>query len=149
MHLQRADPAPFFAGQITPNTNDSFGQLAISTKAEVLNGQRQPIAGLYAAGTIANAELFYLRYAVSGASLCETIASSPRSSGFDKDKLEQAFLATGIAPTVRAEVLTSQDFICLAAALLIRTGSKLTSPMLHTDFRNHVPRCRTWTRSIG
>lgn len=68
--LQRVEQAPFFAVQITPNTNDSFGQLAINTKAEVLNGQRQPIAGLYAAGTIANAELFYLRYAVSGASLC-------------------------------------------------------------------------------
>ena len=39
------------------------------------------------------------------------------ASGFDKDKLDQAFRATGIAPTARAEVLTSQDFICLAAAL--------------------------------
>ena len=47
----------------------------------------------------------------------KTIRNSMSSSGFDKDKLDQAFLATGIAPTVRAEVLTSQDFICLAAAL--------------------------------
>ena len=47
----------------------------------------------------------------------KTIRNSMSASGFDKDKLEQAFLATGIAPTVRAEVLTSQDFICLAAAL--------------------------------
>ncbi len=47
----------------------------------------------------------------------KTIRNSMSASGFDKDMLDQAFLATGIAPTVRAEVLTSQDFICLAAAL--------------------------------
>ena len=47
----------------------------------------------------------------------KTIRNSMSASAFDKDKLDQAFLATGIAPTVRAEVLTSQDFICLAAAL--------------------------------
>ncbi len=47
----------------------------------------------------------------------KTIRNSMSASGFDKDKLDQAFLATGIEPTVRAEVLTSQDFICLAAAL--------------------------------
>ena len=47
----------------------------------------------------------------------KTIRNSMSASGFDKDKLDQAFFATGIAPTVRAEVLTSQDFICLAAAL--------------------------------
>ena len=29
-----------------------------------------PVPGLYAGGTIANAELFYMRYAVSGASMC-------------------------------------------------------------------------------
>lgn len=47
----------------------------------------------------------------------KTIRNSMSASGFDKDKLDQAFLDTGIAPTVRAEVLTSQDFICLTAAL--------------------------------
>ncbi len=47
----------------------------------------------------------------------KTIRNSMSASGFDKDKLDQAFLATGIAPAARAEVLTSQDFICLAAAL--------------------------------
>lgn len=68
--LQALTQAPFYAIQITPNTNDSFGQLAISTKAEVLDESRQPVPGLYAGGTIANAELFYMRYAVSGASMC-------------------------------------------------------------------------------
>lgn len=47
----------------------------------------------------------------------KTIRNSMSASGFDKDKLDQAFLDTGISPTVRAEVLTSQDFIRFAAAL--------------------------------
>lgn len=47
----------------------------------------------------------------------KTIRNSMSASGFDKDKLDQAFLATGIAPTARAEVLTSQGFIRFATAL--------------------------------
>ena len=43
----------------------------------------------------------------------KTIRNSMSASGFDKDKLDQAFLATGIAPTARAEVLTSQDLFVL------------------------------------
>ena len=46
--LQAIEKAPFYAIQITPNTNDSFGQLAISTKAEVLDADRKPVPGLYA-----------------------------------------------------------------------------------------------------
>lgn len=68
--LQAITKAPFYAIQITPNTNDSFGQLAISTKAEVLDENRNPVPGLYAGGTLGNAELFYMRYAVSGSSMC-------------------------------------------------------------------------------
>lgn len=68
--LQAIEKAPFYAIQITPNTNDSFGQLAISTKAEVLDADRKPVPGLYAGGTLGNAELFYMRYAVSGSSMC-------------------------------------------------------------------------------
>ena len=47
----------------------------------------------------------------------KTIRNSMSASGFDKEKLDQAFLDIGIAPTVLAEVLTSQDFIRFAAAL--------------------------------
>ena len=68
--LQRVEAAPFYAIQITPNTNDSFGALPISTKSEALDTDRNPVPGLYSAGTLANVEMFYLRYAVSGASLC-------------------------------------------------------------------------------
>lgn len=68
--MQRVEQAPFYAVQITPNTNDSFGAVPISVKAEALDASRAPVPGLYAAGTLANVEMFYLRYAVSGASLC-------------------------------------------------------------------------------
>lgn len=68
--LVKLDQAPFYAIQITPNTNDSFGAVPINTKAEALDDDRNPVPGLYAAGTIANPELFYMRYAVSGSSLC-------------------------------------------------------------------------------
>ena len=61
---------PFCAIQITPNTNDSFGALPISVKAEALDAERNPVPGLYSAGTLANVEMFCLRYADSGASLC-------------------------------------------------------------------------------
>ncbi len=53
------EKAPFYAIQITPNTNDSFGQLAISTKAEVLDADRKPVPGLYAGGTLATPSCFY------------------------------------------------------------------------------------------
>lgn len=56
--------------EITPNTNDSFGQVPISTKSEALDANRNPVPGLYAAGTLGNVELFYMRYAISGASMC-------------------------------------------------------------------------------
>lgn len=68
--LQRIEQGPFYCIEITPNTNDSFGQLAISTKAEVLDENRRPIPGLFSGGTLDNAELFYMRYSVSGSSLC-------------------------------------------------------------------------------
>lgn len=64
------DRGPFYAIQITPYTNDSFGTVPISTKAECVDADRNPVPGLYAAGTLGNVEMFYLRYAVSGASLC-------------------------------------------------------------------------------
>lgn len=68
--LVKIEAAPFYAIQITANTNDSFGAVPISTKAEALDADRNPVPGLYAVGTLGNVELFYLRYAVSGASLC-------------------------------------------------------------------------------
>ena len=64
------EQAPFFAVQIIPSTTDSFGALPITAKAEVVDEGRKPIPGFFAAGTIANAELFYEHYPISGASLC-------------------------------------------------------------------------------
>ena len=39
------------------------------------------------------------------------------SSGFAKDALDAAFEATGIAPTVRAETLSTERFVALAQEL--------------------------------
>lgn len=47
----------------------------------------------------------------------KTIRNSMSASGFDKDKLDAAFAACAIAPTMRAEALDTCDFIRLAAAL--------------------------------
>lgn len=47
----------------------------------------------------------------------KTIRNSMGASGFDKGALDEAFAATGIAPTARAETLAPSVFICLAAAL--------------------------------
>lgn len=47
----------------------------------------------------------------------KTIRNSMGASGFDKVALDEAFAATGIAPTARAETLAPSAFICLAAAL--------------------------------
>ena len=47
----------------------------------------------------------------------KTIRNSMGTSGFDKVALDEAFAATGIVPTARAETLAPSVFICLAAAL--------------------------------
>ncbi len=47
----------------------------------------------------------------------KTIRNSMGTSGFDKGALDEAFAATGIVPTARAETLAPSAFICLAAAL--------------------------------
>lgn len=47
----------------------------------------------------------------------KTIRNSMSSNGFDKEALDKAFAATGIAPNARAETLAPADFVRLAAAL--------------------------------
>lgn len=47
----------------------------------------------------------------------KTIRNSMSSNGFDKSALDVAFEACGIAPTARAEALTTDEFIKLAAVL--------------------------------
>ena len=39
------------------------------------------------------------------------------ASGYEKDALDAAFAACGIAPGVRAETLSPEDFVRLAVAL--------------------------------
>ncbi|HIZ46952.1 MAG TPA: 16S rRNA (adenine(1518)-N(6)/adenine(1519)-N(6))-dimethyltransferase RsmA [Candidatus Olsenella pullistercoris] len=47
----------------------------------------------------------------------KTIRNSMSASGFDRAALDAAFAACGIAPTCRAETLSTEDFARLAAAL--------------------------------
>lgn len=47
----------------------------------------------------------------------KTIRNSMSASGFDKDALDAAFAACGIAPTCRAETLSPADFVRLTDAL--------------------------------
>ncbi len=47
----------------------------------------------------------------------KTIRNSMSSNGFDKNALDAAFEACGIAPTTRAEQLSTAEFIALAKAL--------------------------------
>lgn len=47
----------------------------------------------------------------------KTIRNSMSSNGFDKEALDEAFAATGIAPNARAETLAPADFVRLTAAL--------------------------------
>ncbi len=48
----------------------------------------------------------------------KTIRNSMAGSGFDKELLDQAFVACDIAPTTRAERLAPADFVRLEAALV-------------------------------
>ena len=53
----------------------------------------------------------------------KTIRNSMAASGFDKDVLDRALEASAIAPTVRAETLSTADFVRLAGALARAQGS--------------------------
>ena len=52
----------------------------------------------------------------------KTIRNSMSANGFEKDMLDAAFSACGIAPTARAETLSTDDFVRLAHAL-VRVGA--------------------------
>lgn len=67
--LVALEKAPFYAVKITPNTNGSFGGLVTDLNTRVLTEEGEPIENLYAAGAVANAEYFYLKYPVSGSSI--------------------------------------------------------------------------------
>lgn len=51
----------------------------------------------------------------------KTIRNSMSASGYEKDALDEAFAACGIAPTLRAETLAPEDFVRLAEALSPRS----------------------------
>ena len=57
-------------------------------------------------------------------SAARPIRNSMSSNGFDKDALDAVFEACGISPTARAEALTTEDFIALAASLTSAPGGE-------------------------
>ncbi len=61
--------APFYAVEVQPATLGTIGGLMISENAEVLDENDQPIAGLYAAGEVANSQFLYKEYPASGTSI--------------------------------------------------------------------------------
>jgi len=64
---------PFYAVKVVATTIGSMGGLKIDTKAQVLNKDGIPIAGLYAAGEVANGDLFNIEYPASGSSISMSI----------------------------------------------------------------------------
>lgn len=64
---------PFYAVEVRPTTIGSMGGLRINTQAEVLDTRGNAIPGLYAAGEVANGELYYKEYPASGTSIAFAI----------------------------------------------------------------------------
>ena len=50
--LIRMDQAPYFVAEVTPGIHHTMGGVTIDPKAEVLNKQKKPIPGLFAAGEV-------------------------------------------------------------------------------------------------
>ena len=48
----RLDKAPFYVAEVTPGIHHTMGGVKIDPKAEVLNKQKKPIPGLFAAGEV-------------------------------------------------------------------------------------------------
>ena len=48
----RLDKAPFYVAEVTPGIHHTMGGVTIDPKAEVLNKQKKPIPGLFAAGEV-------------------------------------------------------------------------------------------------
>ncbi len=64
------DTAPYFAAVNTFNANSgSFGGPKIDNSCKVLDGENNPIPGLYAVGEVANGEIFYREYPCSGSAI--------------------------------------------------------------------------------
>jgi fumarate reductase flavoprotein subunit len=79
--LTAIDQAPFYATICTFNSNSgSFGGPQINNDCQVLGANGQPIPGLYAVGEVANGEIFYREYPVSGSAI-QSYSSMGRIAG--------------------------------------------------------------------
>lgn len=81
--LIAVDTAPFYAAVNTFNANSgSFGGPQVDETCKVLDGEGNPIAGLYAAGEVANGEIFYREYPCSGSAI-QSYMTMGRIAGLD------------------------------------------------------------------
>ena len=67
--LNKIDNPNYYALQVKPATLGTFGGPKINLKTQVLNENDNPISGLYAAGEVANGQLFNKIYPASGSSI--------------------------------------------------------------------------------
>lgn len=79
--LNSIDKAPYYAVVFpTSNVTGTFGGPKININAEVISTDGDVIPGLYAAGEVANGELFFQQYPCSGSSI-QTSATMGRQAG--------------------------------------------------------------------
>jgi fumarate reductase flavoprotein subunit len=68
--LSQINQSPYYAALGVFNSNSgSFGGPKINDNCQVLDSKNQPIPGLYAAGEVANGEIFYKAYPISGSAI--------------------------------------------------------------------------------
>ena len=79
--LNAYDTAPYYAVKVTLNSNSgTFGGPKVNVDGQVIDTEDQVIPGLYAAGEVANGELFYKEYPCSG-SATQLYATMGRFAG--------------------------------------------------------------------
>ena len=83
------EKGPFYAIVSQRATLGTFGGLNTNISGEVVDADEQPIAGLYAAGEVANGEFFPVIYPASGSSLSMCIVL-----GKEAGKSAAAYAAT-------------------------------------------------------
>jgi len=73
-YLEKVETGPYYALTAFPLAIGTFGGLSIDENSQVLDVNNAPIANLYAAGEVANADFFGEVYPISGS--CLTYATT-------------------------------------------------------------------------
>ena len=73
-YMKTVEEGPFYAVAFAPITSGTFGGPVTNEKAQVIAEKGGIIKGLYAAGEVANGDLFYQEYPGSGSSISTCVA---------------------------------------------------------------------------